>query len=74
MMMGSLMDTFSENMMTDADKIQALTDLMSDVIHALDMKQYDIEDPSKSYECEFQANQFWQKMTDILHSQNESDN
>ncbi len=55
-------------MMTDAQKIEALTDLLGEVIHTLEMKQYDIEDPSKSYACEIEANQFWYKMTDILHT------
>lgn len=54
--------------MTDADKVLALTDLLTDVMHTLELKQYLIEDPTESYECEFQANQFHQKMCDILHS------
>ena len=36
--------------MTDADKVFALTELMGDVIHTLEMKQYDIEDSQLSYE------------------------
>lgn len=31
--------------MTDADKVQALTELLFTVIHTLEMKQYDIENP-----------------------------
>jgi hypothetical protein len=68
MMMGLLMDTFSENMMTDTQKIAALTELLGDVIHTLEMKQYDIEDAQLSYECVTDADKFHQKMFDILYS------
>jgi hypothetical protein len=54
--------------MTDAQKIDALTDLLNDVMHTLEMKQYEIEDPTESHKCEIEANQFHQKMIDILHS------
>jgi hypothetical protein len=54
--------------MTDADKVFALTELLNDVIHTLEMKQYDIEDANLSYECVTDANKFRQKMIDILHS------
>lgn len=53
--------------MTDADKVFALTEILSDVIHTLEMKQYDIEDPDLSYECVIDANKFHQRMMDILH-------
>lgn len=53
--------------MTDAQKVDALTDLLSNVIHTLEMKQYDIEDPDLSYECVIDANKFHQRMMDILH-------
>jgi hypothetical protein len=55
--------------MTDADKVFALTELMGDVIHTLEMKQYDIEDPQLSYECVTDADKFHQRMIDILHSE-----
>lgn len=55
-------------MMTDADKVDALSELMSDVIHTLELKQYDIEDPELSYECVTDADKFHQKMLNILHS------
>ena len=58
--------------MTDEEKVYALTDLLIDVMHTLEMKQYLIEDPTESYECEFQANQFHQKMCDILHGEQTS--
>ena len=43
------------------------TDLLSDVTHTLNLKQYLIEDPHESYECEFQAIQYYQQMIDILY-------
>ena len=53
--------------MTDADKVEALTELLSTVMHTLEMKQYDIEDPTKSYQCEVEADEFHQQMIDILY-------
>jgi hypothetical protein len=50
--------------MTDAQKVEALTELLSTVMHTLELKQYLIEDPTESYECEFQANQFHQQMSE----------
>ena len=60
--------------MTDADKVQALTDLMGDVIHALELRQYDIEDPTLSYECVTDADKFHQRMMNVLYpkTQNET--
>ena len=55
--------------MTDEQKVFSLTELMGDVIHALEMKMYDIEDPQLSYECEVEADKFHRKMIDILHSE-----
>jgi hypothetical protein len=54
--------------MTDADKLFALTEIMNDVIHTLELKQYDIEDPTLSYECVTDADKFRQIMNDILYS------
>jgi hypothetical protein len=56
--------------MTDAQKVDALTDLLSSVIHRLDMKQYEIEDAHESHQCEVEANNYHQKMMDILHNSN----
>jgi hypothetical protein len=53
--------------MTDAQKVEALTELLSTVMNTLELKQYLIEDPTESYECEFQANQFHQQMIEILY-------
>ncbi len=54
--------------MTETQKIEALTELLGDVIHTLEMKQYDIENAQLSYECVTAADKFHQKMIDILHS------
>ena len=54
--------------MTDKQKIEALTKLLDKVIHTLDMKRYDIEDANESYQCEVEADQFYQQMITILNS------
>jgi len=54
--------------MTDKDKVFALTELMGDVIHALELRQYDIEDPTLSHECVTDADKFYQQMLDILNN------
>lgn len=54
--------------MTDAQRISALTDLLSDVIHALSMKQYEIEDPLASHQCEVDADAYHDRMIQILHA------
>jgi hypothetical protein len=54
--------------MTETQKIDALTELLSTVIHTLEMKQYEIEDATQSHQCEVEADQFHQQMIDILHS------
>jgi len=53
--------------MTDSDKLFALTEIMNDVIHTLEMKQYDIEDPQLSHECVVDADKFRQIVDDILY-------
>jgi hypothetical protein len=55
-------------MMTDTQKIAALTDLLNDVMHTLSMKQYEIDDATQSHQCEVEADAYHQKMIDILHS------
>jgi hypothetical protein len=57
-------------MMTDTQKIEALTELLGDVIHTLNLKQYEIEDATESHQCEVEADKFHQQMLDILHSNN----
>jgi len=58
----------SKEQMTDEEKVYALTDLLTDVMHTLDLKQYEIEDPSESHKCEVEADDYHQKMCDILNS------
>ena len=53
--------------MTEAQKIEALTDLLYDVIHTLNMKQYEIDDATQSHQCEVEADAYHQKMIDILY-------
>ena len=55
--------------MTDADKVFALTEIMGDLIHTLEMKQYDIQDPELSHECVTEADKFHQRMMNILHGE-----
>ena len=53
--------------MTDSEKLFALTEILNDVIHVLNLKQYDIEDATLSHECVTDADNFHQRMIDILH-------
>jgi hypothetical protein len=63
-----MVSNLTDKVMTDTQKIEALTELLGDVIHTLEMKQYDIENAQLSYECVTDADKFHQKMIDILHS------
>ncbi len=55
--------------MTDAQKIEALSDLLSNVIHSLEMTQYEIEDVSEAANVIRDADNYHQQMLDILHSE-----
>ena len=55
--------------MTDAQKIDALIDLCSNVIHSLEMTQYHIEDISEAANVIREANHYDQQMLNILHSE-----
>lgn len=55
--------------MTDAQKIEALTDLLSNVIHSLEMTKFEIEDVSEAANVIREADKFHQQMLDILHSE-----
>jgi hypothetical protein len=57
-----------ESVVTDTQKVAALTDLLDNVIHSLNMKQYEIEDATQSHQCEVEADNYYQKMLTILHS------
>ena len=54
-------------MMTDAQKIDALIDLCSNVIHSLEMTHYHIEDVSEAANVIRDADNYHQQMLDILH-------
>mgnify|MGYP003338655189 CR=1 FL=1 len=54
--------------MTDTEKIDALVELLNNVMHTLNLKQYYIDDPTESHQCEVQADAYHQQMIDILHS------
>jgi hypothetical protein len=56
-------------MMTDTDKVEALSDLLSNVIHSLEMTKYEIEDVSEAANVVREADKFHQQMLDILYSQ-----
>ena len=58
--------------MTNEQKIEALTDLLDNVIHSLNMKQYEIEDATQSHQCEVEADNYYQQMLDILYSNNQN--
>lgn len=53
--------------MTDVQKIEALTELLGNVINALELKQYEIEDATESYKCEVEADEYYSQMMSILH-------
>jgi hypothetical protein len=55
--------------MTDAQKVEALTDLLSSVISALDMTKYEIGDVSEAANVVRDADHYHQQMITILHSQ-----
>ena len=55
--------------MTDAQKIDALIDLCSNVILALDLTQYHIDDVSEAANVVRDADKFHQQMLNILHSE-----
>lgn len=55
--------------MTDAQKIEALSDLLSNAIHSLEMTQYEIDDVSEAANVVREADHYHQQMLDILHSE-----
>ncbi len=56
--------------MTNEQKIDALTDLLSNVIHSLEMTKYEIEDVSEAANVIREADHYHQQMLNILHSEN----
>ena len=53
--------------MTDEQKIDALADLLSNVIHSLEMTKYEIEDVSEAANVVREADHYHQQMLDILY-------
>ena len=56
--------------MTNEQKIEALTELLSNVIHSLEMTKYEIGDVSEAANVVREADKYHQQMIDILHSNN----
>jgi hypothetical protein len=54
--------------MTNEQKVEELVGLLGNVIHTLNLKQYDIEDPTVAYQCEVEADQYYNQMLSIIHS------
>lgn len=54
--------------MSDADKVIYLESLLSEVIHTLEMTQYDIDDVHESHNVMMKADKFYDEMLTILHS------
>jgi hypothetical protein len=54
--------------MTDAQKVEALQELLNNVIHSLNMTEYDIEDGTKAHEVTVLADGYFQQMLDIVHA------
>lgn len=52
--------------MTDTQKIEALVDLLGEVMNTLELKQYDIEDSHKSHQCEVESDAYHKRMMQIL--------
>lgn len=55
--------------MTDAQKIEALTDLLSNVIHSLEMTKFEIEDVTEAANVIRDADHYHQQMLNILYSE-----
>lgn len=53
--------------MTDADKVDALTELLSNVIHSLEMTKYEIEDVTEAANVVREADNYHQQMLNILY-------
>ena len=56
--------------MTDADKVEALTELLSNVIHSLEMTKYEIDDVSEAANVVRDADNYHQQMLNILYPEN----
>jgi hypothetical protein len=57
--------------MTDSQKVEALQELLSNVIHTLELTKYDIDDATESHNVVVKADDYFQQMLNILHSENQ---
>lgn len=55
-------------MMTNEQKVDALTDLLSNVIHSLEMTKYEIDDVTEAANVVREADKYHQQMLDILYN------
>ena len=60
--------------MTDTEKVQQLSELLSNVIHSLEMTKYEIEDVTEAANVVRDADHYHQQMLNILHSENNETN
>ena len=60
--------------MTDAQKVEALSELLSNVIHSLEMTKYEIEDVSEAANVVRDADHYHQQMLNILNSEDNETN
>lgn len=60
--------------MTDAQKVEALSELLSNVIHSLEMTKYEIEDVSEAANVVRDADHYHQQMLNILYPENNETN
>jgi hypothetical protein len=58
--------------MTDAKKVEALRDLIGDVLHAYDMTIYDIEDPDARSLVNKWSDIFFNRMLEIVHDEDDA--
>ena len=59
-------------LMTDEEKVYALTDLLTDVMHSLEMTKFQIEDNDEAQNVIRQADNYHQQMCDILYREGRS--
>jgi hypothetical protein len=55
--------------MTDSQKVEALQDLLGNVIHSLEMTQYNIDDADESYKVVLLADSYFDQMLKVLHGE-----
>lgn len=58
--------------MTDAKKVEALRDLINDVLHAYDMTIYDMEDPDARALVNKWSDIFFDRMLKIVHNEDDA--